>query len=104
MAEILGATMMGTPSHLEQPYCNGFFIMAINSEAGCGGESFIRCMDQLTDYISSCAPAPGFDEVVLPGELDFRSRKKRVVEGIPVAEETWEQILRTASKVGVSIE
>jgi LDH2 family malate/lactate/ureidoglycolate dehydrogenase len=48
-------------------------------------------------------PAQDYHEVVLPGELDFRTRDRRLVEGIPVDDSVWNLILESARKVDVSI-
>ena len=58
-------------------------------------------MDDLSTYMMSTPPAPGFTEVVMPGELDFLIREKHLFEGIPVADETWRQLVETAKRVGV---
>jgi hydroxycarboxylate dehydrogenase B len=48
-------------------------------------------------------PASGFEEVVMPGELDFRTRQRRLAEGIPLPEVTWAQIQAAGRRVGVEL-
>jgi uncharacterized oxidoreductase len=55
----------------------------------------------MREYIKSSSPAPGHDEVFLPGEPDFRRRRERLRDGIPIDEATWRQILEAAASVGV---
>jgi len=45
--------------------------------------------------------APGFDEVLIPGEPEQRSRAKRLAQGIPVAEESWRRLVATAGELGL---
>ncbi|MBI2844273.1 MAG: Ldh family oxidoreductase [Armatimonadetes bacterium] len=103
MVEILSASLAGVPSNVEQPYCNGFCLLAINPDAFCGRERFRELVDELSAYITSAPPAPGFSEVVMPGTLDFRMYEKRLVEGIPLAADTWRKIVQLGQKVGVDI-
>jgi uncharacterized oxidoreductase len=55
-------------------------------------------------YQMSAAPAAGFKEVVVPGVYDFRTREKRLAEGIPVDENVWKMIVEAGGRVGVTIE
>ena len=56
-----------------------------------------------TAYVKSSAVAEGFDEVLVPGELEFRSVSRRRKDGIPLADTTWEQIVETAEQLNVSL-
>jgi LDH2 family malate/lactate/ureidoglycolate dehydrogenase len=76
-------------------------LIVINLEAFCGLKKFKEVMDDLCEYMKSTPPAPGFTEVVMPGEIDFRTRQERLSKGIPVAEDTWQDIVRIGKKAGV---
>jgi len=104
LVEILGGILSGVDSTVEQPNINGLCLIAINPEPFCGLSHFRRLMTKLSDYMTSTPPAPGYTEVLMPGALDFRTRRQRLADGVPVAEETWRQIVETARKVGVEIE
>ena len=56
----------------------------------------------MRDYIKSSPPAPGHDEVFLPGEPDYRRMERRRRDGISIDGNTWEQIVVAASAVGVA--
>ena len=47
------------------------------------------------------APAPGFEEVLVPGEVEFRALGKREVEGIPLDDVSRDAILQQAEKLSV---
>ncbi|CAA9283591.1 MAG: hypothetical protein AVDCRST_MAG77-4059 [uncultured Chloroflexi bacterium] len=51
----------------------------------------------------SVPPAEGFQEVLIPGEPERRSAARRLVEGIPVADDTWQAVTTTAAELGVSV-
>ena len=103
LVEILGAMLAGQDSALDLPYINGLCLVAINPEVFCGSDLFRSLADSLCRYVTSCPPAPGFDEVIMPGTLDFRTRRRRLVEGIPLPEATWSDIIECAHRLGVSV-
>jgi len=53
-------------------------------------------------HIRSSRVAPGFAEVLLPGEPERRSAERRGHEGIPVDDGTWRDVLEAAAKLGIS--
>ncbi len=102
-AEILGGVMAGNATEEDLPYVNGLCLIAINPDAFAGRDVFKSLTGEMVDYMKSSPPAPGHDEIVLPGELDFRTYDKRLEEGIPVTESVWNLIVETAQKVGAII-
>ncbi|MEW6753845.1 MAG: Ldh family oxidoreductase [Candidatus Latescibacterota bacterium] len=102
LVEVLGSTLAGEPLTDEHRYVNGLGLLAIDPEPLCGASRFRTLVDELCAYVTSSPPAPGFEEVVLPGALDFRQRERRLREGIPLPAETWRQIEEVARRVGVS--
>jgi uncharacterized oxidoreductase len=53
-------------------------------------------------YIKSARVAPGFDEILLPGQPEQRSTDRRSVEGIEVDATTWQDIRAAAEKLGIT--
>ncbi|MFH1009167.1 MAG: Ldh family oxidoreductase [Candidatus Latescibacterota bacterium] len=103
LVEILGGCMGGNRSSEDLPYVNGLFLLAIDPESLCGAERFRGLMDDLGVYMTSSSPAPGYREVIMPGALDFRTREIRLKSGVPLDEETWRQIKKTAQQLGVGV-
>jgi len=60
-------------------------------------------MDRLIRAVKNSKKAPGFKEILIPGELEFRNEKERLKTGIDVPEKTWNEILQTAQKVNVDV-
>ena len=54
--------------------------------------------------IKQIKPAPGFDEVLLPGEPEQRAAAARLEEGIPIPDATWEQLVEAGRSLGVDVE
>lgn len=103
LVEILGSTLVGETISEEYNYMNGLCLIVIDPGAFCGIDRFTELMDQVCEYTTTVSTAPGFDEVVMPGALDFRTREVRKVHGIPLDDHTWELITNAAQKVGVGV-
>ena len=56
----------------------------------------------LVEYVKSSRLAPGFSEILAPGEPEERTQLRREKEGIPIHKATWEDIVGTAKKYGVT--
>ncbi|MDF2670866.1 MAG: dehydrogenase [Paenibacillus sp.] len=103
LVEILGSTLVGEEVSDNSEYTNGLCLIVINPESFSGTARFTGLMDQLSDYMGSCPPAPGHDGVKMPGQLDFAMKRQRLVEGIPIEEETWALVVQAAAKVDCDI-
>jgi uncharacterized oxidoreductase len=55
----------------------------------------------MIDFMKSSRPQAGQSEVLYPGEPEFRCRRKRLVEGIPVDPVTWKELGDWAERAGV---
>jgi uncharacterized oxidoreductase len=53
-------------------------------------------------HVKSARPAPGFDEVLVPGEPEKRYAEQRSKQGIDVDETTWRDIRTAAATLGIS--
>jgi len=100
LVEILGGLLGGSSTTREQPG-NGLAFFVIDVSAFLPPEQFARLMQDMREYIKSSAPAPGHDEVLLPGEPDYRRRAERMRDGIPIDEALWDKICGTARSIGV---
>ena len=81
---------------------NGVLMIAIDIAKFTPMEDFYGRVDALVAHVKASPPAPGFDEILVPGEIESRQAKRRSDEGIPIDDETWRQIQETAAAVGVS--
>jgi uncharacterized oxidoreductase len=53
-------------------------------------------------HVKSARPAPGFDEVLTPGEPEKRYAAKRLAQGIEVDDTTWRDIRAAAETLGIT--
>ena len=106
LVEVLGATIAGEPLAAADDgrYINGFGLLAIDAGALAGSEAHFRTLtDELRAYVTSSAPAPGHDEVMVPGEREFRTLEARQRDGIPLADESCRLISEAGTRVGVDV-
>ena len=104
LSDFLGGILTGAggPSLPGTILGNGVLFVLLNIDAFRPLAEFFADGSQIADRIKSTRPAPGFDEVLLPGEPEARSAQTRQENGIPLDDNTWSQIVRAALKLGVA--
>jgi LDH2 family malate/lactate/ureidoglycolate dehydrogenase len=80
------------------------FVVCVDPAAFRPAEDFLDYVEETAARIKAVPPAEGFDEVLLPGELEARSRIARLRDGIPVPEQLWADLLKSAQSVGITSE
>lgn len=106
LVELLGSTISGVPltkTGEKDEYVNGLFLMAINPDIFGAEESFVENIDTVKEYILSSKSQNGTKGVVMPGELDFKTRSRRLQHGIEVEVATWESIVEAGKLFGVDL-
>ncbi|MGD9857324.1 MAG: Ldh family oxidoreductase [Planctomycetaceae bacterium] len=104
LVEILGSALAGLRPTDTAAFGNGVCFIVIDPVAFCPLDEFRRLMDETIAYIKSSPPAPGFDEVLVPGELEFRTRRQREREGIPIDEATLDAMRQHAERLSIDID
>ncbi|HET7770610.1 MAG TPA: Ldh family oxidoreductase [Chloroflexota bacterium] len=77
------------------------FFCAIDTSVfgeGAGAEA-----ERIFEKMRATPPAAGFESVLIPGEPEARTAAKRQAEGVPVAEDTWASITKTAAELDVTL-
>ena len=64
-------------------------------------DEFTARVEVLIDRMKGSAPAPGFKEVFVPGEIEHRLESERRAAGIPLDAHTRGEIRRAAEEVGL---
>jgi len=80
---------------------NGVFLQAIAVEEFMPLTQFEDEVAELGAFIRSRKPAPGFDEVLLPGDRSRRVAERQLRDGIEIDAQGWERLLETARELGV---
>jgi len=106
LMELLGAvltgSMTGPDPRREPPSTNGVFAIAVDPEAFVGLEDFRQGADAVIDHVKGVTPVPG-ERVLIPGEPEWESKEERLREGIPIPQDTWEQITKLCDEMGIEI-
>jgi LDH2 family malate/lactate/ureidoglycolate dehydrogenase len=71
---------------------NPVVMTAWDIEAFTDRERFNRLMEELCDRVKSNPPAPGFEEVLLPGEIEYRTAEVRKKTGIEIPDNLWQEL------------
>ena len=100
LVELLGSTLGGQDITVDR-LGNDLAFIIIDVETFLPQEKFLGLVDRVNRYMKSSPPAEGFDEVLLPGEPEFRMAEKRRWQGIPVDDGIWDRILDCADSLGV---
>jgi LDH2 family malate/lactate/ureidoglycolate dehydrogenase len=92
-----GKTVFQDETHFDV----GHTLIAINVEAFMPRDRFDERLEQLISEVKSAAPITPGDEILLPGEAEFRRMRDRQEKGIPVSVETVERIRSIAEDLRV---
>ena len=82
---------------------NGVMMQAINIEAFTPVEAFKERIDNLVKSIKSTPTVPGVEEVLVPGEPEFRIAEERTRDGIPVDDTTWQALIQLGTEAGLNL-
>ncbi len=110
MIEILSAGLSGGAMTTELPiYRTGgdpigvsHTFIAIDPKRFLEPGEFEERVERLNGLVKAAEPAPGFDEVLVAGELEWRCHQQREQEGIPLPEKLWSQLTGIAGELGVT--
>ncbi len=64
-------------------------------------EEFTARVEKLVGMMKSTPVAPGYDEVMVAGDPEWRTQAERLANGIPIADGNWETLVKAAARVGV---
>lgn len=107
--ELLGQAMTGADKFGDEVGGGGTYtksgslFIAMNPGMFRPVDEFKATTDTTLARIKNVRPAPGFSEVLLPGEPERRSKAQRRQEGIPLPDSTWQTVLKIGDKYGVNI-
>ena len=82
----------------------GEFMQVINIETFMPLESYQSGVRAFLDEVKAVPPAPGFSEVLAPGDFEARTRAKRLVDGIELPDTIYGQLQEWAGKLNVALD
>ncbi|MFN4132772.1 MAG: Ldh family oxidoreductase [Candidatus Hadarchaeales archaeon] len=99
-----GREVVGTLEPVEGFSTKGDLLLAIDPRAFVEREEFLKNVERFVAEVKGSKRAVGVEEILVPGEPEFRTREKRLREGIPIADEVWEELGQMAKEMGVDLE
>jgi uncharacterized oxidoreductase len=80
---------------------NGVFLQAIAVEEFQPLDEFLDRVDELIAFVKSRKTAPGFKEILLPGEQGRRNEARQIREGVEIDGATWTELKQVAAELGI---
>ena len=108
--ELLGRMFTGTDAYADEarggPIMRrqGVTMVAMRADLFQPLTDFTGRTSELAGRLRAVPPAPGFSEVLAPGDPERRTRAARLRDGIPVADDIWESLVELATSLNVAIE
>ncbi len=106
MVEILSGLLTGLGFGIEPTgrHNDGCFLALFKVAAFRDPEEFGREVDEFADYLKDTRTAEGFEEVLVPGEIERRTAGARRATGINIEDATWEKFRALGQKYGVAVD
>jgi hydroxycarboxylate dehydrogenase B len=104
MIDILAGALSGAGCCRQEnvPARDGVLLIALDVEQFTDRVRFYEQVRELVAYIKACPPAPGFEEVLVPGETEFREAQQRRRSGITIDENIWQKFSALANQLGAT--
>jgi len=110
LMDILGGVLSGAAyagdvgnqfEAFDRPQDVGHFFLAIKPDLFVTRDEFLGRMDTLVQRVHECPKAEGFEEILMPGELEARLEAARIRTGIPYNPGDMAAIQREAAEAGL---
>jgi LDH2 family malate/lactate/ureidoglycolate dehydrogenase len=88
---------------LDTPQRNGHLVIALNVASFLDITNFKTRLDEYVSVIRQSKLAPGFDEILLPGEIESRKRAQQLSEGISISQSVVKELLALAASLNVEV-
>ncbi len=82
---------------------SGYLALAIKIDSFIDPDEYKREVQTLVDWVKSSPLMPGVKQIYVPGEVEQVSSRRRMDEGVPVEEATWNAIAAVASELNVTV-
>lgn len=106
LVEILGGTLSGQGCAQGEQIVesNGVLFTVYDISFFSDLDWYYEEVEGMIQHVKASRTAPGFDEILLPGEPEFRLAATRRQEGISIDDTTWRQIEEAGIRVGLNPE
>ncbi|NIM44987.1 MAG: Ldh family oxidoreductase [Nitrososphaeria archaeon] len=111
VAEVLAGALSGSvrseelsKRYKEGSIPNGLFLITINISSFLDIDEFKNRIDELIRHVKNTARVKGNDNIIVPGEPEYRERLMRIRNGVLIEDETWEAIKKVHRELGLKLE
>lgn len=80
---------------------NSQMFLAIDVARFMPVEEFTARVEKLVELMKSTPAAPGYDEVMVAGDPEWRTEAERLRNGIPIADGNWDSLVKAGARVKV---
>lgn len=102
MIELLARGLCGVdPTEAGNRGFNGTLLIALSVGAFTSPRQFAAAAGRLAAQVADTPALPGVERVLMPGEPERMTRARRLAEGVPLAEQTWAELVALANELGV---
>jgi uncharacterized oxidoreductase len=103
VVEALAGALTGSGCDGEVTYVltNGVFILVLKVDDFVPSNSFKSRIDRLIRSVKNSRKAEGVQEILIPGEPEFREEKKRSKDGISIPNSAWEALEEGCREFGL---
>ena len=105
MVEALAGGLTGVSCAALESYRQEFalVLMAVNIAAFQPLDEFRAMIDELVAAVKNGRKAEGVEEILVPGEPEWRAREKNLRDGLDLPESAWERIVAAGERHGVAV-
>lgn len=96
------ASHLNTLEDLSRVQNVGHVVAAIRTDLFLPADSFRTRMDEILRMLKACPPAPGVDQVLVPGELEFEHQARAMEQGVQLPPSVVTQLRTFGQKLEVS--
>jgi uncharacterized oxidoreductase len=82
---------------------DGVFLLAVNVADFCSLSEFQSLVTRLVEHVKASPATDSNVGVIVPGELESRTRRERLLNGIPIHSATWDLVVQCAVQAGVVV-
>jgi hydroxycarboxylate dehydrogenase B len=106
--EFLGRIFSSADSYVDKNLCgpiwrhSGFTMIVFKADIFISFGDYSYYMDDMIRRIKAVPPAPGFKEVLIPGDTEKKARQERLENGIPITDNIWNATLKLAKSLDIN--
>ncbi|MCZ6678805.1 MAG: Ldh family oxidoreductase [Candidatus Poribacteria bacterium] len=82
---------------------SGVSLLVVKADLFQAATVYSKRAEELANRVRSVPPAPGFESVLIPGDLEARAEATRTRDGIPIPNPLWQRLTALADSLDVNI-